>query len=209
MAGMFKWMFRQPLKLVGVSSDLIRRKKIDASAATSEAAQPIQPAPAPTYEPNAEPLPAVPPSVTPEVPPLPQHSPAAPISQTPVPETPYFAEQPFVPTQPVVPPNLVRDPLRRLEDCWMQIPKTLLCKGTFRSPMMKLGVSTLNRIIWLWFFECFEASIMVSGVWPKPIPIPLPTSGISLFVMRISAKFRIPLEIAKRRLRLTRKVSPL
>jgi len=80
MAGMFKWLFRQPLKLVGFLSGLIRRKKKDASAATSEAAQPIQPAPAPTYEPNAEPLPAVPPRVTPEVPPLPQHSPAAPTS---------------------------------------------------------------------------------------------------------------------------------
>jgi tetratricopeptide (TPR) repeat protein len=102
LAGMFKWLCRQLLKFGGILIGLIRRKMKDVPAATPEAAQPNRPIPAPTYEPVAESPPAG--VVAPETPPPTQHIPVAPISQTPVAETAYVAEQPVVPpAAPVVP----------------------------------------------------------------------------------------------------------
>ena len=131
LVGMFKWLWPQTLKIIGVLGGLVRRLKKDAPVATPEAAQPNQPSPAPTYEPIAEPPPAggvapasigpesspptqdMPPAPTPEplipvapipVAPIPAAPiPAAPLPQTPVTEIPSVAERQIFPDPPVVP----------------------------------------------------------------------------------------------------------
>jgi len=85
LGGMSKWLFRLPLKLIGVLGGLVRRLKKDAGLETAPPTQHIPAAPIP-----AAPIPAAP-------------IPAAPIPQTPVAETPHVAQRQNFPDPPVVP----------------------------------------------------------------------------------------------------------